>query len=147
MPRPFLGRDRRVPAVVRPAHACQGIPAQVAPTAGRCSPAHCDIARPPEAGVTFPPRMSSLPVTCRSPPRPWRSGDERGYIMTRIPSHSIEDAPQESRALLGEMVQFSPTGRLLNLHAQMAHAPAGLEAYVSIRRATARPGTMEAPIR
>ena len=67
--------------------------------------------------------------------------------MTRIPSRSIEDAPQESRALLAEMVQFSPTGRLLNLHAQMAHAPAVLEAYVSIRRATARLGTLEAPVR
>ena len=43
--------------------------------------------------------------------------------MTRIPIRSIEDAPQESRALLAEMVQFSPTGQLLNLHAQMAHAP------------------------
>ena len=67
--------------------------------------------------------------------------------MTRIPSHSIEDAPLESRALLAEMIQFSPTGRLLNLHAQMAHAPAVLEAYVSIRRATARLGTLESPIR
>jgi alkylhydroperoxidase family enzyme len=67
--------------------------------------------------------------------------------MTRIPSHSIEDAPEESRALLAEMIQFSPTGRLLNLHAQMAHAPAVLEAYVSIRRATTRLGTLEAPIR
>jgi len=67
--------------------------------------------------------------------------------MTRIPSHSIQDAPQESRALLAEMIQFSPTGRLLNMHAQMAHSPAVLEAYVSIRRATARLGTLEAPIR
>ena len=67
--------------------------------------------------------------------------------MTRIPSHTIEDAPQAARSLLAEMVQFSPTGRLLNLHAQMAHAPAVLEAYVSIRRATARPGTLEGPIR
>jgi alkylhydroperoxidase family enzyme len=67
--------------------------------------------------------------------------------MTRIPSHSIEDAPQAARSLLAEMVQFSPTGRLLNLHAQMAHAPAVLEAYVSIRRATARHGTLEGPIR
>ena len=67
--------------------------------------------------------------------------------MTRIPSHSIEDAPQAARSLLAEMVQFSPTGRLLNLHAQMAHAPAVLEAYVSIRRATARHGTLEGTIR
>src|SRR5437660_11562824 len=63
--------------------------------------------------------------------------------MTRIPSHSIEDAPQAARSLLAEMVQFSPTGRLLNMHAQMAHAPAVLEAYVSIRRATARHGTLD----
>jgi len=67
--------------------------------------------------------------------------------MTRIPSHTIEDAAPAARSLLAEMVQFSPTGRLLNLHAQMAHAPAVLEAYVSIRRATARHGTLEAPIR
>jgi alkylhydroperoxidase family enzyme len=67
--------------------------------------------------------------------------------MTRIPRHSIADAPEASRSLLAEMVQFSPTGRLLNLHAQMAHAPAVLEAYVSIRRASARHGTLEAPVR
>ncbi len=67
--------------------------------------------------------------------------------MTRIPSHSIADAPEASRSLLAEMVQFSPTGQLLNLHAQMAHAPAVLEAYVSIRKATARHGTLEAPVR
>jgi hypothetical protein len=67
--------------------------------------------------------------------------------MNRIPSHSIEDAPQAARSLLAEMIQVSPTGRLLNLHAQMAHAPAVLRAYVSIRRATAQLGTLEAPIR
>ena len=44
--------------------------------------------------------------------------------MTRIPSHTIEDAPEASRPLLEDMLQFSPTGRLLNMHAQMAHAPA-----------------------
>jgi len=67
--------------------------------------------------------------------------------MTRIPSHSIEDAPEAMRPLLAEMIQFSPTGRLLNLHAQMAHAPAVLDAYVSIRRAAARHGTLDGPIR
>jgi alkylhydroperoxidase family enzyme len=67
--------------------------------------------------------------------------------MNRIPSHSIEDAPQAVRALLAEMVQFSPTGRLLNLHAQMAEAPAVLDAYVSIRRATATHGTLDLPVR
>jgi alkylhydroperoxidase family enzyme len=63
--------------------------------------------------------------------------------MARIPTHTIEDAPAVARPLLAEMVQFSPTGRLLNMHAQMAHAPAVLEAYVSIRRATARHGTLD----
>ncbi len=45
------------------------------------------------------------------------------------------------------MIQFSPTGRLLNMHAQMAHAPTVLEAYVSIRRATARHGTLDQQVR
>lgn len=63
--------------------------------------------------------------------------------MIRIPVHTIEDAPAAARPLLAEMVQFSPTEQLLNMHAQMAHAPAVLEAYVSIRRATARHGTLD----
>ena len=56
--------------------------------------------------------------------------------MTRIVSHTIQDAPEASRPLLESLVQFSPTGRLLNLHAQMAHSPAVLAAYTSIRQAT-----------
>jgi Carboxymuconolactone decarboxylase family len=67
--------------------------------------------------------------------------------MTRIPSHTIQDAPEGSRQLLADMVQFSPTGRLLNMHAQMAHSPAVLEAYTSIRRATARHGTLDQRLR
>jgi alkylhydroperoxidase family enzyme len=67
--------------------------------------------------------------------------------MTRIPSHTVEDAPEASRALLQEMIQFSPTGRPLNMHAQMAHSPAVLEAYVSLRRATARLGTLDQGVR
>jgi hypothetical protein len=30
--------------------------------------------------------------------------------MTRIPTHSIEDAPEASRPLLEDMLQFSPEG-------------------------------------
>ena len=63
--------------------------------------------------------------------------------MTRIPSHTIDDAPEASRALLADLLQFSPTGQLLNMHAQMAHAPAVLEAYASIRRATGQLGTLD----
>jgi hypothetical protein len=67
--------------------------------------------------------------------------------MTRIPSHTIEDAPEASRELLADMVQFSPTGRLLSMHAQMAHAPAVLAAYTSIRRATGQLGTLDQRLR
>jgi alkylhydroperoxidase family enzyme len=67
--------------------------------------------------------------------------------MTRIPSHTIQDAPEASRPLLEDMLQFSPTGRLLSMHAQMAHAPAVLDAYVSIRRATGKYGTLDPAVR
>jgi alkylhydroperoxidase family enzyme len=67
--------------------------------------------------------------------------------MTRIPSHTIEDAPPAARQLLADMIQFSPTGRLLNMHAQMAHAPAVLVAYTAIRRATAEHGTLGQKVR
>jgi alkylhydroperoxidase family enzyme len=67
--------------------------------------------------------------------------------MSRIPSHTVEDAPEASRPLLEEMIQFSPTGRPLNMHAQMAHAPAVLEAYVALRRAPAHHGTLDQQVR
>jgi hypothetical protein len=56
--------------------------------------------------------------------------------MTRIYRHTITDAPEASRLLLEGIVPFSPTGKLLNMHAQMAHSPAMLAAYASIRHAT-----------
>jgi hypothetical protein len=62
--------------------------------------------------------------------------------MNRIPTHTVEDAPEASRPLLQHAIQFSPTGRPLNLHAQMAHSPAVLVAYSSIRQATANHGTV-----
>lgn len=63
--------------------------------------------------------------------------------MSRIPSHTVEDAPAASRPLLQKIAQLSPTGRPLNLHAQMAHAPAVLTAYTSLRAATAEHGTFD----
>src|SRR5689334_13441762 len=62
--------------------------------------------------------------------------------MLRIPIHTVEDAPHASRELLRNVIQFSPTGRPLNLHAQMAHSPAVLVAYSSLRAATAEHGTL-----
>lgn len=67
--------------------------------------------------------------------------------MTRVPSRTIDDAPPASRPLLEGLLPFSPTGRVLNMHAQMAHSPAVLDAYVSIRQALAKHGTLEPPVR
>ena len=63
--------------------------------------------------------------------------------MSRIPTHTVEDAPDASRPLLQKIAQSSPTGRPLNLHAQMAHSPAVLAAYTSLRAVTAEHGTLE----
>jgi hypothetical protein len=60
--------------------------------------------------------------------------------VTRIYSHTIQDAPEASRPLLEGLVPFSPTGKLLNLHVQMAHSPAVLAAYTGIRRRRASGG-------
>ncbi|HEY1441547.1 MAG TPA: hypothetical protein VGF65_12080 [Mycobacterium sp.] len=62
--------------------------------------------------------------------------------MSRIPTHTVDDAPQACRNLLENVIQFSPTGRPLNLHGQMAHSPAVLVAYTSLRKATAEHGTV-----
>jgi alkylhydroperoxidase family enzyme len=62
--------------------------------------------------------------------------------MSRIPTHTVDDAPQACRNLLENVIQFSPTGRPLNLHGQMAHSPAVLVAYTSLRAATAEHGTV-----
>ena len=53
--------------------------------------------------------------------------------MSRIPAHTVEDAPAASRSLLQKIVQSTPTERPANLHAQMAHSPAVLTAYTSLR--------------
>ncbi|MFP3549990.1 hypothetical protein SB861_04640 [Paraburkholderia sp. SIMBA_049] len=63
--------------------------------------------------------------------------------MMRIPTHTVDDAPVASRPLLQKIAQSSPTGRPLNLHAQMAHSPAVLAAYASLRAMTAEHGTFD----
>lgn len=67
--------------------------------------------------------------------------------MTRIPSHTIENAPGAARPILERMINVSPTGTLLNLHAQMAHSPAVLAAYTSVRQATDQHGTLDFRVR
>jgi hypothetical protein len=63
--------------------------------------------------------------------------------MSRIPTHTVEGAPDASRPLLQKVAQSSPTRRPLNLHAQMAHSPAVLAAYTSLRAVTAEHGTLD----
>jgi len=63
--------------------------------------------------------------------------------MNRIPTHTVEDAPEASRPLLQKIAQASPSGRPLNLHAQMAHSPAVLAAYTSLRGVIAEHGALE----
>lgn len=63
--------------------------------------------------------------------------------MSRFPEHAVEDAPEASRSLLQKIAQSSPTGRPLNVHAQMAHSPAVLAAYTSLRAVIAEHGTFD----
>jgi hypothetical protein len=63
--------------------------------------------------------------------------------MSRIPTHTVEDAPAASRPLLQKIVQSTPTRRPANLHAQMAHSPAVLTAYTSLRAVLAEHTTFD----
>src|SRR5882762_9155325 len=62
--------------------------------------------------------------------------------MSRIPTHTVEGAPDASRPLLQKIAQSSPTGRPLNVHAQMANSSAVLAGYTSLRAVTAEHGTL-----
>lgn len=63
--------------------------------------------------------------------------------MSRILTLAIADAPDESRPLLQKIAKSSPTGRPLNLHAQMANSPAVLAAYTSLRAAITEPRSFD----
>jgi hypothetical protein len=63
--------------------------------------------------------------------------------MGRITTLTIADAPAASRPLLQKIAQSSPTGRPLNLHAQMANSPAVLAAYTSLRAVLAEQSTFD----
>jgi hypothetical protein len=66
--------------------------------------------------------------------------------MGRIPTHTLDDAPAASRPLLQQIIQSTPTGRPANLHAQMAHSPAVLTAYTSLRAVLAERSTFGAKV-
>jgi len=63
--------------------------------------------------------------------------------VSRFPTHTVAGAPEASRPLLENIAQSSPTGRPLNVHAQMAHSSAVLAGYVSLRTVAAERGTLD----
>lgn len=65
--------------------------------------------------------------------------------MPRIPAHSLDSAPQQTRPTL-EALQRK-TGKLLNIHAGMAHAPVVVAAYAGMQAAVAEHGTYDARTR
>ena len=67
--------------------------------------------------------------------------------MSRIPRHSLDSAPPASRSALEALAQRSPSGQPINLHAQMAHAPAVLLGYMAMRKALDEHGTLDRQVR
>src|SRR5919204_3425991 len=63
--------------------------------------------------------------------------------MSRIPTHTLESAPAVTRPVLEALAQRSPSGKPINLHAQMAHAPALLHGYMAMRQALDDYGTLD----
>ena len=67
--------------------------------------------------------------------------------MSRIPLHSLESAPPATRSVLEALAQRSPSGQPINLHAQMAYAPAVLLGYMAMRKALDEHGMLDRQVR
>ena len=65
--------------------------------------------------------------------------------MPRIPVHTGDDAPEQSREALRGLEHRM--GRLLNIHAEMAHAPVVLAAYQGIQHAIMKHGSFDTKTR
>ena len=65
--------------------------------------------------------------------------------MPRIPVHTVANAPENSREIAAKLER--KVGKLLNIHAGMAHAPAVIGAYNGISEAIAAHGTFDARTR
>jgi hypothetical protein len=64
-------------------------------------------------------------------------------MSTRLSNITIGDAPEGARPILQSLIDASPAKRFLNLHAQMAHAPAVLSGYTALRSVIVEHGTLE----
>ena len=65
--------------------------------------------------------------------------------MPRIPAHTIDSAPQESRDTLAAISKRM--GKTLNIHAGMAHSPVVLATYAAMSSAVREHGTFDARTR
>ena len=65
--------------------------------------------------------------------------------MPRIPVHTIDSAPEQSRPHAERLER--KMGKLMNIHAEMAHSPVVIAAYQGIQQAIAEHGTFDARTR
>ena len=65
--------------------------------------------------------------------------------MPRIPVHTLETAPEESRETLRRLAKR--VGRVLNIHGEMAHSPVVVAVYGAISAAIADHGIFDARTR
>jgi AhpD family alkylhydroperoxidase len=65
--------------------------------------------------------------------------------MSRIPVLTLEDAPEVVRPTLERLGKR--TGKLLNIHAEMAHSPVVLASYAAMAQAISEHGTFDARTR
>ena len=61
--------------------------------------------------------------------------------MPRIPVHTVESAPADSRAELKDLE--SKFGKVLNIHGGMAHSPVVLQSYIALQRVIADYGSFD----
>ncbi len=60
--------------------------------------------------------------------------------MPRIPVHTVESAPEGSRAPLQSLQ--SKFGKVLNIHGGMAHSPVVLQSYVALQQVIGEHGKL-----
>jgi hypothetical protein len=54
--------------------------------------------------------------------------------MPRIPVHTVDSAPEESRVELKSLQE--KFGKVLNIHGGMAHSPVVLQSYIALQQAS-----------
>lgn len=65
--------------------------------------------------------------------------------MPRVPVHTVDDAPTEARETLDTL--GTKTGKVLNIFAEMAHAPVLLKMYAQTEQLLREESSLDAPTR